>query len=165
MAHNDAWDKPFAEDDDSGAAVQFRPPLVQEGEVDMTPMIDCVFLLLIFFLISSIPDVNTAVELAPARYGKGADPSSAVFVTIADSGGKSADIYLADGKIGASLPKDHKAQEAAISAAVREGFQNGKSNVIIKAERSVKHKEVSRVASAAAQVEGIQLYLAVFEIK
>ena len=131
----------------------------------MTPMIDCVFLLLIFFLISSIPDVNTAVELAPARYGKGADPSTAVFVTIADSGGKSADVYLADGKIGASLTKDPKAQEAAVSAAVREGFKNGKSSVIIKAERSVKHKEVSRVATAASLVEGIQLYLAVFEKK
>ncbi len=164
MAHNDAWDKPFAEDD-SGATVQFRPPPQQEAEVDMTPMIDCVFLLLIFFLISSIPDVNTAVELAPARYGKGADPSTAVFVTIADSGGKSADIYLADGKIGSPLPKDPKAQEAAVLAAVRKGFQDGKSSVIIKAERSVKHKEVSRVATAASLVEGIQLYLAVFEKK
>jgi len=163
MAHKDAWDKPFAEEGEGD--VQFRPPLKHEDEVDMTPMIDCVFLLLIFFLVGSIPDVQTAVELAPARYGKGADPSTAVFVTVADSGGKAADIYLADGKVGNPLSKDPQVQQAAITNAVREGFQNGKPNVIVKAERSVKSREVSRVAAAAALVEGIRLYYAVFEIK
>ncbi len=160
----DSWDKPFIEGDE-GATVEFRDPPKGDSEIDMTPMIDCVFLLLIFFLVGSIPDYQTAVELAPARYGKGADPSTAVFVTIANSGGKSADVYLADGKVGVPVSKDPKAEEAAVTAAVREGFQNGKSSVIIKAEKSVKHKEVSRVATAAAQVEGIHLYLAVFEIK
>ncbi|NLF07231.1 MAG: hypothetical protein GX594_04520 [Pirellulaceae bacterium] len=164
MAQKDAWDKPFIEDEDGGAAVQFRPPLKQEDDVDMTPMIDCVFLLLIFFLVGSIPDIKTAVELAPARYGIGADPSSAVFVTVAE-GGATADIYLADGKVGSPLPNDVKTQEATITKAIRDGRQEGKSSVIIKAEKSVKHKEVSRVASAAAKVEGIQLYLAVFEKK
>jgi len=164
MAHQDAWDRPFAEE--SEGAVQFRPPQRQEGDIDMTPMIDCVFLLLIFFLVGSIPDIKTAVELAPARYGKGADPSTAVFVTIAEGGAKSADVYLADGKIGAPLPNDPKAQQAAVTAAVEEGLQRGKSSVIIKAERSVKHREVARVASAAALAsENIHLYLAVFEIK
>ncbi|MBN1395370.1 MAG: biopolymer transporter ExbD [Pirellulales bacterium] len=165
MARQDAWDKPFVEEGEG--AVQFRPPPKQGEEVDMTPMIDCVFLLLIFFLVGSIPDVQTAVDLAPARHGKGADPNSAVFITIADSGGKSADVYLADGKVGSPLSKDPKVQQTAITAAVKDGLQSGKSSVIIKAEKTVKHKEVNRVATAAAaaQPEGIRMFLAVFELK
>ena len=85
MAHNDAWDKPFSASEEEAGSVQFRPPLKQEDEVDMTPMIDCVFLLLIFFLVSSIPDTKTAVKLPPARHGAAADPSIAVFVTVADA--------------------------------------------------------------------------------
>lgn len=163
MAQKDAWDKPFSADDEDGS-VQFRPPMKSDDEVDMTPMIDCVFLLLIFFIVSSIPDTKTAVSLAPARHGTAADPSIAVFVTVAD-GGVTPDIYLADGKIGDPLPKDPKLQEAAIEKAIREGHQQGKTNVIVKAEKSVKHRDVLRVSKASAKLEGMKLYLAVFEKK
>lgn len=163
MAHNDAWDKPFSADDEGGS-VQFRPPLKSDDEVDMTPMIDCVFLLLIFFLVSSIPDTNTAVKLPPARHGAAADPNIAVFVTVADAG-INPDVYLADGKIGDPLPKDPKAQEAAIEKAIRDGHQNGKTNVIVKAEKSVKYKEILRISKASAKLEGMKLYLAIFEKK
>jgi len=162
MPASDLLMEPFTEE----GTVTFRPPRREGEEIDMTPMIDCVFLLLIFFLVGSIPDLQTAVELPPARYGSGADPASSVIITIADRGGPgSALVYLADGKIGTPLPDDPKAQQAAITAAVRQGYQEGKSSVIVKAERSIKHREVSRVAAAAGQVEGIRLYLAVFEIR
>lgn len=157
-------DKTFAQDTE-GASVRFRPPPKQESDIDMTPMIDCVFQLLIFFLVGSIPDYATAVELAPARHGKGADPNTAVIITVADTGAKDADVFLADGKIGAPLTKDPKAQQTAISEAVREGQQNGKSGVILKAQRSVKFREVNRVASAVALVEDMRLYFAVLESK
>ncbi len=164
MAENDAWNEPFAEHE--GGAIHFRPPKLEGEEIDMTPMIDCVFLLLIFFLVGSVPDLQTAVELAPARYGTGTDPNTATIVTVADRGSSGpALIYLADGKIGAPLPDDPAAQQAAVASAVRKGFRNGKTGVLVKAERSVKHREVSRVAAAAGQVEGVKLYLAVFEIK
>ena len=164
MADNLAWNEPFTTSD--GGAIVFRPPKRQIEGIDMTPMIDCVFLLLVFFLVGSIPDLKTTVELAPARYGAGTDPHTATIVTIADRGSPGpALVYLADGKIGAPLPDDPTAQQAAVTAAVQDGFFKGKRDVLVKAERSVKHREVSRVAIAAGQVEGIRLYLAVFEIR
>jgi biopolymer transport protein ExbD len=164
VANNDTWNESFDEFD--GSAVVFRRPKREADEVDMTPMIDCVFLLLIFFLVGTIPDVKTAVELAPARYGTGADPHTSTIVTIADRGSPGpALVYLADGKIGAPLPDDPKVQQAAVTAAVKKGSLEGKTSVLVKAERSVKHREVSRVATAAGAVEGIRLYLAVFEIR
>jgi len=164
MVDHSTQNETFAEEE--GYAVQFRPPRRGDEDVDMTPMIDCVFLLLIFFLVGSTPDLKTSVELAPARHGTGTSSHNATIITIANRGAPGPGlVYLADGKIGTPLPDDPAEQEAALTKAVRQGFHNGKTSVLVKAERSVKHREVSRVANAAGQVEGIQLFLAVFEIK
>lgn len=145
--------------------------LAQEGlsresaaELDMTPMIDCVFLLLIFFVMGMVPDLEKLVELPPARHGVGADPRESVFITVADRGGPGpARVYLADGKVGLPLPNDPHQQEAAIRQAVLAGRHEGKTGIILKAERSVRHAEVARIAQAACQVPNMKLYLAVLE--
>ncbi len=133
-------------------------------ELDMTPMIDCVFLLLIFFVIGMIPDLEKLVELPPARYGVAADPWQSVFITVAAPGGPGpAKVYLADGKLGAALPDDPNRQQAAIRQAVQAGRHQGKTSVILKAERSVRHADVARIAQAASEVPNMKLYLAVLE--
>jgi biopolymer transport protein ExbD len=125
-----------------------------------------VFLLLIFFLVASIPDETTAVQLPPARHGKVVNPRTAVILTVAEGGGpRGASVYLGDGKVGTVLRRDKE-----ITNAVRERFDEGKSSVLIKAERGVKHREVSRVAAAATAAaaeksRGIRLHLAVLEIE
>ncbi|NLY03182.1 MAG: hypothetical protein GXY83_44605 [Rhodopirellula sp.] len=147
--------------------VKFRRPTVESADLDITPMIDMTFLLLIFFLVASTPDTQIQVDLPPARYGTGVSEQSSVVITVADRGaGLPAAVYLADGKVGDPLPDDPKLQEAAILQAVEDGYLGGqgKSNVLVKAEKGVRHREVSRVASAASQVEGIKLHLAVMEM-
>ncbi len=161
MARTSSWDALQSEDD---LRVEWRRPSEQAEDIDMTPMIDCVFLLLVFFLVASTPDLKTAVELPPAQYGIGADPASSVIVTVADRGGTGpALVYLADGKVGQPLSDDPDERFAAVALAVEEGQQQGKTGVLVKAERSVRHADVSRVADAAGQVGGMKLYLAVFE--
>ena len=144
-----------------------RRPMKDTADLDITPMIDCVFLLLIFFLVSSTPDQNTAIELPPARHGGGVSMQSSVIITVSErEGDLPAEVYLADGTKGAPLPDDPKQQEAAIVEAVTAGFMSGeKSSVLIKASRKVKHKYVSQVAIAVgkAEVEDAKLHIAVFE--
>ena len=43
----------------------------EDVEMDITPMIDITFLLLIFFLVCSTADQETTIEMAKARHGKG----------------------------------------------------------------------------------------------
>ena len=136
-------------------------PPMQEG--DMTPMIDMTFLLLIYFLVASTIDSQAPAELPPARYGKAVSQNSAVIITVGDTGGKNAAVFLADGKKGTPLAGDNEAQDALIRGSVEQGLREGKSTVIVKAERGVPHREVSRVASSAASVEGIRLYIGVLE--
>jgi biopolymer transport protein ExbD len=162
------------------------------ADLDITPMIDIVFLLLIFFLVASIPNMQVAADLPAARYGKGVNARTAIIFTVAERGGPgSALVYLGDGKRGSRLPADSAGQEAAIAMAlsgkggtllpddpatqeeivrraVAQGFyEGGRSAVLVKAEKAVRYRDVSRVTSAvgAAQAEGIQLHLAVYEIE
>ena len=142
-----------------------RRPVEQSADLDITPMIDITFLLLIFFLVASTSNRQTSVELPPARHGKGVSARTSVILTVAERGGPGpALIYLADGAAGPPLPDDPALQEELIVRAVRQGYNEGKPTVLVKAARGVRHREVSRVAAAAGQVEGIQLHLAVFEI-
>ena len=56
-------------------------------------------------------------------------------------------------------------QDDRIRQAVEQGLLTGKNSVLIKAEKGVRHRDVSRVAAAAGAVEGVSLNLAVMEGK
>jgi len=173
------WNEALTEQPEDAAApgtirgmVVRRRRLPDSGEMDITPMIDVTFLLLIFFLVTStVPDPSKAINLPPARHGAAVNPRTSVIITVAERGAPASGspgpalVYLGDGKATAPLPDDPANQDTRITRAVREGFAEGRSTVLIKAERGVKHREVSRVATAAAEVEGIQLHLAVLEVQ
>jgi len=140
---------------------------MEDTEMDITPMIDCTFLLLIFFTVTSTPDAQTALDLAPAKYGVGISQRDSIIISLADGGeSQPAEVYLADGKVGEPLKGAPADQDAAIRKAVEEGLADGKKEILIKAEKGVLHRDVSRVAAAAGGVsEEIRLNLAVMESK
>jgi len=153
-------------DEGNGAPPIARRRLEQSADLDITPMIDVTFLLLIFFLVSSTTERSTTVELPPARYGKGVSDRNSVVLTISGSGESGpARVYLDDGITGTPLPDDHDTQDARITQYVQEGFNEGKPNVLVKADKEALHREVSRVVAAAGRVEGVHMHLAVFEIE
>ncbi|MGQ9769401.1 MAG: ExbD/TolR family protein [Thermogutta sp.] len=149
---------------DEAEAIVFRRPLQETVDFDITPMIDVTFLLLVFFLVTSALDVGRTVELPPARFGKGMNPSLALVITVAYEGEESPpSVYLADGKVGSPLPDDFEQQRSAITAAVRESVSAGKPRVLLKAERKVKHKNIARILEMINEVPNISTYIAVFE--
>ncbi len=157
------WKSQIAEEE--GGSPLARRPVDDSAEMDITPMIDITFLLLIFFLVASIPDPNTATDLAPARNGKGVSPQTATIITVGERGGPGPPlVYLGDGKSGTPLPDDPDLQEQQIRDAVEQGFyRKAKTTVIVKAERNLPYKEVYRIEAAANSVEGIKMYQAVLE--
>ena len=141
-----------------------RRPVKDTADMDITPMIDITFLLLIFFLVCSTMDQQAGVQLPPARHGIAVDERSSVIITIEPRGvGRPPAVYLEDGTTGTPLDDDHDTQEEMIVEEVEKGVLGGKPNVLVKAAMGVKHGEVSRVAAAAARVEGIRLHMAVLE--
>lgn len=144
-----------------------RPPAVQDTDIDITPMIDMVFLLLIFFLVTSRISQQASVEIPEARYGGAISSKEAVVVTLAQQGDDVA-IFKGD-SVDPSLrlqSADLAAQERELIAYVQTELAGGtlKHHVLIKAGKDVKHKHVARVSQAVGQVPGVsQLYVAVRE--
>ncbi|GAB6166301.1 hypothetical protein JCM19992_23010 [Thermostilla marina] len=155
----------FLNAEESGA-INFRRPRRESVDPDITPMIDVTFLLLIFFLVASSMDVQSSAEIPEARYGTGIPQQECVILTVAErSGGRLPLVYLGDGKKGEPLPDDIEAQERLIAQAVAEGLRAGKSRVLIKAEKGVKNRDVTRIAAAASQEQGVRIYLGVVDKK
>jgi biopolymer transport protein ExbD len=135
-----------------------------DNEMDITPMIDCTFQLLIFFLVCSIPDPQRAIALPPAVRGIAVNPRTAAVVTIVEGASGEADVYLSDGRTGTPLPPDAASRREAVLQYFQESVSAGKTCVLIKAEGKIKASVINTVAVVAGEVEGIgSLHFAVAE--
>jgi len=153
----------LSEHADAGPVIR-RRPLADDHALDMMPMIDVTFLLLIFFLVSSVPDVRAALDLPPAEHGVGIAKRSAVVISVARADdGPGVAIYLSDVKSGEPLSGTRAEQEAAIRRAVEQALLAGATEVLIQAEQSIRHRDVARVMRAAA-VAGASINTAVMEM-
>lgn len=161
MSFSFQTDDPLRQDDDLVFAVPRRK--LEEADMDITPMIDITFLLLIFFIVASRMDADTQVTLPSARNGVAVATKNSVILTLA--GEEPATIYKGDGMVvGTELSSTDPAdQESEIADYIQAAMDEGKTNVILKAEKHVKHREVSRVAKAVGLIEESKLFVAVLE--
>ena len=146
-----------------------RPMAVEESEMDITPMIDCTFLLLIFFIVCSKIDQKNPITMPTAKFGGAVAATDSVILTITKGDGVNCNVYKGDGAEASNLIPAHDitVQEDEIVRFVEASMrsENPKHHVLIKAERFVKHREVARVAKAAARVSETQeFHIGVMEI-
>jgi biopolymer transport protein ExbD len=151
-------------DDDAPLLSSGRRSRMDDIDMDITPMIDMTFLLLIFFLVSSTPDQQTAIDLPSAQHGVGVSQLESVVFTIAEGGVKAAPVYAADGRIpGTELPDEPEARRNRVRELVEEGFRDDKTSVVIKGDKHVAHRDVAQLVKAASQVNGVKIHLAVLD--
>ncbi len=143
--------------DDDARAIDLGPLLqaqrrpLSDSEMDITPMIDMVFLLLIFFLVASKIDQATSVKLPPARRALAVAQETAIIVLVKQGPGNTVVVARRDGS---PFSADPAAQETEIAAYVEAGltgsppFERPMESIIVKAEGSVREGEVARVAQA-----------------
>jgi biopolymer transport protein ExbD len=159
-----SWDPEIDWDAEDEAPLVRSRERTEDADMDITPMIDITFLLLIFFVVCSIADRQTSIELAKATHGKGVTERDSIIITVAGGGIDAAPVYLSDGVAGAPLAGDWDAQRDLIESAVSQAQSDAqKENVLIKADRHVAHRDVARVIKAASRVEGMKIHLAVLE--
>lgn len=112
----------------------------EEADLDITPMIDVVFLLLIFFMVTSTMQADPAVIVPEAKHGVGVDQEKAVIISI-----------LMENEVPKIVCADGDGPEATLEDVTRytsEGIAAGKERVIIKADREVPYGTLSQVAGA-----------------
>ena len=133
-----------------------------DSEMDITPMIDIVFLLLIFFLVSSKMTAEATVELPKARHGNVVPVKESVIIVMRRGTGQQADVLRVDGS---RFSVDLEQQTAELAEYVASALDEGKKHVIIRAEGSVRHGEIGRVNKAISESlpEGQLINIAVIE--
>jgi len=146
---------------DIGGLITPKPP-GEMPEFDITAMIDLVSLMNIYFLITLSIGSAAEIDLPRAVRSKPLDAEVATIITVLPGRDlSSVVVYLGDGKVGKGMT-DPTEQEEQIAAAVDAGMARQKTEVLIKAEKAIRLREMRRI-SAAASREGVTLNMAVWE--
>lgn len=131
-----------------------------DQHIDMTPMVDVVFQLMTFMLLSSQMTGGEIVNVPPAVHGVGVQKdASAIVIILPPAEGQSSSQILMGEDLRAPVAEDDESIKRYLSSAVAEG----RSRVIIQADGQVDHGEVLRVAAVVGEVEGTSLHIAVQE--
>ncbi len=134
-----------------------------DAEFDITAMIDLVFMMNIYFLVTFLTAASSQGELPVAQHATALDGDTAVMMTLTptNDGKGTVELFLATEEGGETI-SDPEAQEEAVKEFVDKGVAFGKTNVLIKADRLLKLGELKRIAVAASKEE-VKLHLAVRE--
>ena len=139
-----------------------RKPHEEPPEFDITAMVDLVFMMNIYFMVSFITLALAEINLPQAGHVQPLDGDEAVvFTFVGTLDGKGVTVSAGAGDEVTTLDAGD-AQDEQIAAAVEQGAANGKKSVLIKAEKKVRLGELFRVATAAS-AEGMKLHVAVTE--
>lgn len=159
------------EEDEVPVVLRRKRP-VEDTELDMTPMIDMTFQLLIFFLVTFKSDPSGGVPLPGAKFGEAIPSKNAIMVSIKKGAGDNSAPRIYKGKATdeAALIRtdDLQEQESQLETYITTEAtkDSNKRYIMIVAGKDVKYKDVKRVAEAAGHVAEIQqLYVAVMEVK
>jgi biopolymer transport protein ExbD len=137
-----------------------------EADLDITPMIDVTFLLLIFFMVTSTMQ-QSQENLPVAEHGVGVESRESLVVSILAPKSSSAPpaVRVGGGEelTGTGSPLDlDESRSARIREQVDQARQEGKTRVIIRADREVPYGFISRVMRVVNEVEGMAFS---FEVK
>lgn len=152
------------DDDDAPIVAPERPPM--DDEMDITPMIDMTFLLLIFFILTSKMTAEQSYEVPPAKHGSSIAAKNCVVLTVMRGIGEAPIVAKGDGSL---FSDDPEQQAAEIAEYVQIQLESGgKTDVLVRAEGNVTAKQLKKVEMAIGEVigemEGKMINLAVSEV-
>lgn len=126
----------------------------EDIEVDMSPMIDMVFLLLIFFIVASaIVDDKPVVEVPSAVYAKVPDDiKGRVMITVKKDGS----LYIGNNRNPVSI-------EEVKGYLAPQMESNEKTLVMIRADKNVKYKVNEKLVEACGEVGASDMIYTAFE--
>ncbi len=150
--------------DDEEDAFLARGGEDESPHIDFTPMIDCVVLLLGFFMVTSNLGGRTEVDVPPAKHGTSTPTESSTIVTVRAPATSDASpaVYLGEGT---RRPGDLGDGEEGVKRYVETGLQKNLRHVIVKADRDVPFGFVQDVIRSVNSVEGVTFSIGVRERK
>ncbi|MEQ8784765.1 MAG: biopolymer transporter ExbD [Pirellulaceae bacterium] len=122
----------------------------EDADLDITPMIDIVFLLLIFFIVTSKMEETANVEMPKGKYGTPVAGVDAV-VLVVQRGETGSVRVLSDQGVEIASGDLLQQQEAIAQHLVQGLLGDGgrpKTTVLIKGDRNLKQRDIKRVVDA-----------------
>lgn len=113
-----------------------------DDEIDVTPMIDIVFLLLIFFVVASKMDPTQSTAVPKATHGTAVSSKDSAVILMKRGSGNRAEVLRIDES---PFSDDEEAQRGQIIDYVTQQLDLGKQQVMILGEGEVSVGEVARV--------------------
>ncbi len=135
-----------------------------EANFDITAMIDLVFMMNIFFLVTMVTAALNEMDLPNARNCVPVDEEEAVVISLLKGATDDGDarFFLGEGDSGEQLTTFDE-QEQRIRAVVEENVSIGRNTVLIMAEKNVPLREVARAGRIVAGIPKLELKFAVIE--
>jgi biopolymer transport protein ExbD len=145
-------------------ALVTRKPAFEDAHFDITAMVDLVFMMNIFFLVTWVGAALAEIDLPTARHCVPADTEQCVTVTVlADASGQAPLVYFGEARSSArslDSPDMDEQLRATVEREVRDS-KVPKDTLLIKAEKRVRLQDIARISAATQAVEGMKLNLAV----
>jgi biopolymer transport protein ExbD len=129
-----------------------------EADLDITPMIDVVFLLLIFFMVTSTMQPPADMEIPSAKHGIGLESARTTIISVRNPASKG-DVPVI------VLENGNEVSLEEVTSEIQQRMQDNISQVIIKADGRVTTGFVQDVIRAVTVVEGVSFSLAVRDKK
>ena len=132
---------------------------IVDENLDLTPMVDVVFQLMTFLLLTYQASAEPAVNMPEARTGVGIEDTESIVLTVTppDAPDGPANVYE-----GLELnPERRLTGPDAIRLAVEQGLATGKRRVVVQADGDVPYGEVLRITGEAGVVPGVTLHVGV----
>jgi biopolymer transport protein ExbD len=136
-----------------------RKALIDDARFDVTAMVDLVFMMNIFFLVTWAEMARAEIDLPKAKHCAAAERGRSTIFTLL----KGPVVFVGDSAGGVSLSPGEMDQR--VTALVEDGVREDRNIVLIKAEKDVPLRDVAHLASVATAVKGTELMLAVIETK
>ena len=125
----------------------------EEAELDITPMIDVTFLLLIFFMVTSTMQGKPDLDVPPVKHGVGVDAGGVGVITISAPKSESDDPQI-------MLDGQQRSLDE-VQGFVDDTLRDGRDHIVIKADREVPHGFVQQVTRAVTEFEGVTFSIGV----
>src|SRR5262245_13293866 len=133
-----------------------------DAEFDITAMVDLVFMMNIYFLVTFITVALGEINLPTAAHASPLDRDTATVITVlAGPDWRTVFVHLGEDRSGSPIA-DADDQMTQIANSVERAAAQGKKAVLIKAEKGIRLREIKRIAAAAAH-EGMSLHIAIVE--
>lgn len=136
---------------------------LEDAHFDVTPLVDLVFMMNLYFLVVWVLTALAEVNLPPAKHVVASDADAmVVFAIRIPKGGNQPEYFVGDVEESPAITNPSEL-ESRVRTAVEVGAARGKDTVLIKAAREVKLRDLAKVTSVVATVPKMKIRMAVME--